>query len=105
MYKRQALADRRLRRDLERFEWFSGAWVARAAGDPSFLGDARYSLSPERFEPVWGIRLLPAREPPVHWVDRSSTRRVDPRELWTEIAGGDPGYRPLPDARPPAAWP
>src|SRR5690606_27246430 len=61
----------RLETDFRRFQWFAQGWVARAADDPSVLGDARYSLSPYRFEPVWGVRFTPGLEPPVQWVDHS----------------------------------
>jgi inner membrane protein len=76
-----------------RFHWFTGGWMARAPGEPDLIADARYSGSPDRFEPVWGIRLARDRNgPPIEWVDRSPARRVDLRALWTELAGDDPRY-------------
>jgi hypothetical protein len=86
----------RLARDFWRFHWFADGWIARAPGDPALLGDARYSSREDRFEPVWGIRLGMPGPMPVEWVDRSRQRRIDPRELWNEIRGADPGYRRLP---------
>lgn len=78
----------------ERFAWFSEGWVARSPGDPSVLGDMRYSLSTEAFDPVWGIRFTPAGAPStLEWVSRSNQRRVDPAELWREIVGQDPRFR------------
>lgn len=94
--ERQTRAGARLRRDIERFHSFSNGWLARAPLDPGFIGDARYSRSPTAFDPVWGIRLHPQGTPPVEWVNRSATRRVDPVALWREIAGADSSYRPVP---------
>lgn len=89
------LADRRLRRDFARFVWFADGWVARAPGEPDVIGDARYSSTAERFEPIWGIRFTPGSDVPIEWVDRSRQRRVDVRALWTELRGADPRYRPI----------
>lgn len=86
----------RLRRDLGRFQWFADDWVARSAADPSVVGDARYSLSPHRFEPVWGIRFTPGLEPPVQWVDHSRGRRVDLSVWIDEVSGRDAAFRALP---------
>ena len=73
--------------------------VARSAADASVIGDARYSLSPHRFEPVWGIRVTPGLEPPVQWVDHSRGRRVGLRVWIDEVRGRDSAFR----ARPPDA--
>ena len=67
-------------RDFERFAWFANGWVARAPDDPSLIGDARYSLRPDRYEPVWGIRFTPR----VEWLDRSRSRRVSLRDVLNE---------------------
>ena len=83
----------RLQRDVRRFAWFADGWVARSAADPSVIGDARYSLSPDRFEPVWGIRFTPGLEPPVQWVDHSRGRRVDLGVWSDEVRGRDPSFR------------
>jgi inner membrane protein len=88
-------ADPRLRRDFRRFAWFADGWVARAPGEPDVIGDARYSSSLDRFEPVWGIRFVGSASPPIEWVDRSRERRVNLRALWAEVAGRDPSYRSL----------
>jgi inner membrane protein len=78
----------RSRRDFGRFATFANGWLARAPADPELLGDARYSLSPDRFEPVWGIRFASDKsQAPVAWVDRSRSRRVDPAALWREVIG------------------
>jgi inner membrane protein len=86
----------RVIRDFRRVRWFSGGWLARDPEDPSVIGDARYSMRRDAFEPVWGVRFHPEREIPTEWVDRSRSRRVSPRELWNEILGRDPRYREIP---------
>ena len=92
--------DARLTRDFWRFHWFADGWVARAPADPEVIGDARYSSSLERFEPVWGIRLADDGAPaPLACVDRSRERRVDVRALWDELRGNDGSLRPLPGRR------
>lgn len=90
----------RLETDIRRFQWFAHGWVARSAADPSVLADARYSLSPHRFEPVWGIRVTPGLEPPIQWVDHSRGRRVDVRVWSDEVRGRDPSFQALPGAAP-----
>jgi hypothetical protein len=82
--------------DLQRFSWFSDGWIARDPRDPSVIGDARYSLHADHYEPVWGIRLRPGADPPVEWVDRSRGRGTGGKRLWDEIAGRSPAFRPLP---------
>lgn len=90
----------RVLRDYRRFSRFSDGWVARAPAQPEVLGDARYSLSTERFEPIWGVRFHPDRELPTEWVDFTRQNRVPLSLLWREISGRDEAYRPLP-ATPP----
>ena len=46
-------------RDIERFRWFSDGYIAHYPGNPLLIGDIRYSLIPNRIEPLWGIRLKP----------------------------------------------
>jgi inner membrane protein len=87
----------RLRGDFRRFAWFSDGWVARAPADSTLIADARYSMTTGRFVPVWGIRLDP-HDPqrPTEWVNRSRERRLALSDLWAEITGRDPAYRPVP---------
>jgi inner membrane protein len=95
-----AHASPRVQRDLRRFQWFADGWVARSALDPSVIGDARYSLAPDRFEPVWGVRVTPDQDPPLEWVDHSRGRRVDLRVWRDEVLGRDPAFGRLPSAAP-----
>lgn len=93
----QALADDRVRRDFARFSYFSAGWVARAGADPTVIGDARYSLRTDGFEPIWGVRFHPGTAAPTEWVDRTASNRVPISELWREISGSAVSYRPVPD--------
>ena len=77
----------RMKRDFARFAWFSDGWVARDPSDATIIGDARYSLRSDRYEPVWGIRFRSNGDAPAEWIDRSRGRRIDLRETWDEIAG------------------
>jgi inner membrane protein len=85
----------RMRRDFERFAWFSDGWIARDPADATVIGDARYSLRADRYEPVWGIRFHPGGEPPVEWVDRSRGRDAGASTLWREITGRSEALKPL----------
>lgn len=89
-----ALENSRVRRDVDRFAWFANGWIAHG-DEAGVIGDARYSASTTRFEPVWAIRLRPEQPIPVEWIDRSGQRRIDPRELWDELRGAAAGYRAL----------
>lgn len=46
-------------RDLERFRWFSQDYLALDPSDPNEVIDVRYSMLPDRIDPLWGIRLDP----------------------------------------------
>jgi inner membrane protein len=88
---------RNARRSFERFAWFSEDWVARSPADPTLLGDMRYSLSTEAFDPIWGIRFTSPEAPTnVVWVNRSRDRQVSVAELWDEIAGRDSRFQAIP---------
>ncbi|MDQ5904274.1 MAG: inner membrane protein [Pseudomonadota bacterium] len=92
----EAQADARVRRDFDRFRYFSAGWVARATADPSVIGDARYSLSTEAYVPIWGVRFHPGAPLPTEWVDHTARNRVPVSALWQELSGTDPAYGPLP---------
>jgi inner membrane protein len=86
-----ALRARRAR-DFGRFAWFADGFVARDPADPTVLGDMRYSLSTEGFEPLWGVRFhADGRAVPVEWVSMTSRRGGDSlAELWQLITGRAP---------------
>jgi hypothetical protein len=84
------------RRSFARFAWFCEEWVARSPSDASVLGDMRYSLSTEAFDPIWGIRFnAPGAPTEIEWVNRSRDRRVSPGELWEELRGRDLRFIPV----------
>ncbi len=47
-------------RDVERFRWFSQDHLALDARNPHDVIDIRYSMLPDRIDPLWGIRLSPS---------------------------------------------
>lgn len=91
-------ANPRIVRDYRRFAWFSDGWVARAPNAPDVYGDARYSLSLGRFDPIWGVRFRPDAKTPTEWVDFTARSRLPLTDLWREIVGADDGYAPLPES-------
>ena len=44
-------------RDIERFRWFSGGFVAVDPKRANHIIDIRYSMRPDRIDALWGIRL------------------------------------------------
>lgn len=88
--------ERNQARSFERFNWFSEGWVARKPSDATVLGDMRYSLSTEAFDPIWGIRFTATDAPTeVEWVNHSRDRRISVADLWNEISGCDARYLQL----------
>ncbi len=80
-----------------RFTHLTDGWVARAPGDPTVIGDMRYSLSTRAFDPIWGIRFTPpGAHTEIEWVNRSRSRSLSLAELWSELIGAHAEYRPLP---------
>ncbi len=92
----EARADPRVRRDFARFSYFSSDWLARSPDDPGMIGDARYSLRTDRYEPIWGVRFHPGAPQPTEWVDHTTKNRIPLGDLWREIMGRADGYRMLP---------
>jgi inner membrane protein len=80
-------------RSFERFEWFADGWIARDPAHLAVLGDMRYSLTTDAFDPIWGIRFTqPGTPVPVAWVNRSRDRKIDFGEMWREVIGTDSRY-------------
>jgi inner membrane protein len=88
------LKDDRVKRDFGRFHYFSAGWVARSSSDATVIGDARYSLRTDSFEPIWGVRFHPGAAQATEWYDQTGRNRIPLSELWGEITGTAPGYRP-----------
>ncbi|MBF0622953.1 MAG: metal-dependent hydrolase [Magnetococcales bacterium] len=45
--------------DIQRFRHFSDGYIATAPDDDLMISDVRYSLLPNRLDPLWGIRINP----------------------------------------------
>jgi inner membrane protein len=46
-------------RDLNRFDWFSGGYLAMDESEPNLVIDMRYSIVPNQIEALWGIVMNP----------------------------------------------
>jgi inner membrane protein len=72
-----APAGSRMRRDIERFSYFSDDLLTYHPDDPDVIGDARYAMLPTSMTPLWAIRV-DAERPDEHVefiVDRTLTPR------------------------------
>ena len=78
-------------RDLERFRWFSQDHLALDAHDPHFVIDIRYSMLPDRIDPLWGIGLDPSapQDDYTRFLTRRSLARAD-RERMLQMLRGAP---------------
>ncbi len=86
----------RIHHGFDRFQWFTGGWVARAPTDESIIGDMRYSRSTEAFDPVWGIRFTNIQDrAAIEWISRERDRGLSLQQLWAEIAGADQRFKKL----------
>ena len=67
--------DGRQANNLQRFRRYSNGYLAFDKGDPHFIYDIRYSMSPDSIKPLWGIRLSPdhQEQPVEYWVNRDAT--------------------------------
>jgi inner membrane protein len=77
-------------RALERFRRFSDDHLALDPDNPGLIADIRYSVVPNRAEPLWGIRLVPdseAGDRPVQFVQNSRATAAQREALWTMIRG------------------
>ncbi len=66
-------------KDIERFRWFSGGYVAIDKQNPAQIIDVRYSMLPQQIEPLWGIRLAQtsdATAPAVYYTQRSNSAQA-----------------------------
>lgn len=75
--------------DLQRFTWFSDGYVALHPDNASEVIDIRYSMLPNKIEPLWGIELDPNAGPAQFAQYR--THRDNPEallgEYWTMLRG------------------
>ena len=59
-------ADSQQAKDIERFRWFSGGYLAQDQADANRIVDIRYSMLPQQIQPLWGIELSPDASPGDH---------------------------------------
>jgi len=52
--------------DVERFAWFADAYLGHDDLDSNTIADLRYSLVPNRLDPLWGLRLDRDAGPSAH---------------------------------------
>ena len=74
-------------KDIERFRWFSGGYIALDRNDPYKIIDIRYSLLPQTIHPLWGIALSPDAGLSDHvrfYTDRND-REYSAASLWDMI--------------------
>jgi inner membrane protein len=86
-------SDSRQAHDLERFRRFSDDYLALLTDQPphfgAIVGDIRYSLVPNRIDPLWGIRLTRegGDDPPARFVQNSRASPEERQALWAMIRG------------------
>ena len=79
--------------------------MARSPADAGVLGDMRYSLSMEAFDPIWGIRFTePGERAEVAWVNRPRDRRIRLGETWSEWRGLDTRFVAVPGTTRSRSW-
>lgn len=74
-------------KDIERFRWFSGGYIALDKGSPYRVIDIRYSMLPQEIDPLWGIVLSNTAKPDDHIVyynNRDNSPAVIKR-FWTML--------------------
>jgi inner membrane protein len=83
-------AGSRLRSDIDRFAFFSDGLLTHASASFAELGDARYSMRPDRLRPIWSIRFDVAEpERPVSVATDREMSSAD-RARFVEMLRGDP---------------
>lgn len=75
------------------FAWFAQGDVIEVA--PGIYGDARYSLDPAGFAPLWGLGIAPDSGMAYAWDPPTARDLRTVRDLWRLKTEGDPRYRPL----------
>ncbi|MCR9277790.1 MAG: metal-dependent hydrolase [Pseudomonadaceae bacterium] len=81
------IEDSQQARDLERFRWFSNDHLALHPENQYLVIDIRYSMVPNKLDPLWGIELNPAASNDAHIVWRpmradGSQRLGDLWHIW-----------------------
>jgi inner membrane protein len=82
--------DSGLRRDIERFAFFSDNLLAQVDGTFSQLGDARYSMRPDSLHPIWSIRFNVAEPDQSVIVVTDREMSAADRKRFMKMLRGDP---------------
>lgn len=83
------------RRVFDVFRWFADGFVTAVAGNPTVLGDQRFSGDFSSLTPLWGIDF--GASSPRRW--RPETERSDfVVRIWRSMIFVEPGYRPITEA-------
>jgi inner membrane protein len=79
--------------DIDRFVHFSEGYVSIHPHDRNRVIDVRYSMLPNRIDPLWSISLDPSAEGDAHAVFRHHRDESEPRlsDLWAMIIGSHGG--------------
>lgn len=85
-------ADSQQAKDIERFRWFSNQHLGLDPKNPNKIIDVRYSVVPNRIDPLWGITLSPikGRNQHVEWTTsrpKGKEARESSAQLWSMIKG------------------
>ena len=84
----QLPAGSQLRKDFDRFRWFSNDYLALDPQRPNFIVDVRYSMNVHEIRPLWGIAF--DQNIPEDHVDYQTNRRADAQTLdrfWRMLLG------------------
>lgn len=73
-----------IRRDIERFQFFSDGLLARVPTEPTLIGDMRYSIEPAAFQPLWGLRIDESSKGPILSFIRRDAQQ-DPNKLLQRV--------------------
>ena len=78
-------------RDVERFRWFSGGWVAVDPNVQNRIVDMRYSVVPNTIDPLWGVELdlRAAADSHVRYVVDRAARLEQRDQFWRLLTGED----------------
>ena len=65
--------------DIERFRWFSQDYLGYDY-QSQLVADIRYSMIPSQIRPMWGLRIIPAKNQSEHavWI---ASRNLDDEQL------------------------
>ena len=84
-------SDTQQRRDVERFRWFSGDYLAVDPRMPNRIVDIGYSVVPNAIDPLWGIELdsNAPREQHVRYVEEEAveSRPEEDNRYWRLLIG------------------